>query len=331
MPSQQINTSDPIDAVITWVDGSAPDHLAQRRAFMAKADAPLHENAVNPHRWGTSDEILYCLRSIEHHAPWLRTIWIVVATDGPDLSGLSDAVRAKVRLVRHVEIFEGFEGALPTFNSLAIESVLWRIDGLSERFVYFNDDVFLTNALRPEDMFDGAKPVLRGGWEDYRHVVGNPALRADPAVFHTFVQINAARLAGFGAERLFAPAHVVHPMRRSILAELAQLHGAELRNNLQHRFRDLSQYLPQGLHNHACIAADIAVLRDGSDHVHITSGQGVGGDLEIVRAHLKAAAKPENRFLCVNDLPQLEALLPDARKLIEAAVAVKAGPITPSS
>ena len=53
------------------------------------------------------------------------------------------AERYNVRLVDHREIFRGHKELLPTFNSLAIESMVWRIKGLAERFLYFNDDVML--------------------------------------------------------------------------------------------------------------------------------------------------------------------------------------------
>jgi Stealth protein CR2, conserved region 2 len=42
---------------------------------------------------------------------------------------------------------------LPTFNSRAIESMLWRIDGLADRFVYFNDDMMLTARWSPRTSF----------------------------------------------------------------------------------------------------------------------------------------------------------------------------------
>src|SRR5699024_9004422 len=47
---------------------------------------------------------------------------------------------------------------LPTFSSHPIELNLHRIDGLSERFVYFNDDVFLTKEVEKEDFFKNGLP-----------------------------------------------------------------------------------------------------------------------------------------------------------------------------
>ncbi len=313
-------TNAPIDAVITWVDGSAPEAVRRRNAWITTAAAPLHENAVNPHRWVDSDEIFYCLHSIANHAPWIGTIWIVVDGAGPDLARLPDGLRAKVRLVDHRAIFAGFEAALPTFNSLAIESLMWRIEGLSERFLYFNDDVFLTAPLVPDDVFQGDAPVLRGKWVDWSGLAGDARARRDPALFHRFMQTNAVALAGGDSAHVFSAAHVVHPMRRTVMAELFATNGPAFAANVAHRFRDIGQFLPVGLHNHACIAAGTAVLHTTLDHLHIHSGQGLGLAPEITARLLEGIGAARIKFLCVNDLPQLERLVPEARALIEGAI-----------
>ena len=312
---------DPIDAVITWVDGNDPAHRAKRNQYMAQSLEALHENASNPHRWEQSDEIYFCLHSIHNHAPWIRTIWIVVDEAAPDLARLSQPLRDKIRVVFHRDIFEGHGDVLPTFNSLAIESMMWRINGLAERFLYFNDDVFLTAPLLPRDMFDGAAPVLRrGAWVDYAALVVDHKARADPAFFNHYMLINAARLCGVQAERLFACAHVVHPMRRSVMAELFDRHFDEFMQNIGHRFRHLSQFSPLGLHTQACIDANAYQLGPQDDHLHITSGHGADQPSGDTRALLTAEGLAEVKVLCVNDLPQLEALVPDARLLIRDAV-----------
>ncbi len=287
---------------------------------MEQSQGPLNANATNPHRWADNDEILYCLQSIANHAPWMRRIWIVTNGDVPDLSALARDVRSKIRFVRHDDIFDGFEGALPTFNSLAIESVLWRIEGLRDRFLYFNDDVFLTAPLRQSDVFEDGAPVLRGKWVDYSATAQDLVARDDPALFNYFMQINAAALMGFESSRLFATAHVVHPMRRSIMADAFADLPREFAANIMHRFRDITQFLPQGLHNHLCIAQGVAVLHSEKDYVHIKSGQGVTRGAAQTRAALHMATQPHIKFLCVNDLPQLEIVIPDARTTIAAAI-----------
>jgi len=318
-------SDEPIDAVITWVDGSTDDHRRKRHKYMAEASLALHENAINPHRWVCSDEILYCLQSIQNHAPWTRKIWIVVDGETPDLSSLSDDIRAKVEFAYHQDIFDGFTEVLPTFNSLAIESMLWRIEGLSERFMYFNDDVFLTAPLNSTDVFQGLTPVLRGKWVDRSDLLRSPKMRDDPAKFNHFMQMNAAKIIGFEANRLFSAAHVVHPFRRSKMATLFEKYPEHFMNNITHRFRDLSQFLPQGLHNHACIAEGDTVISVLDDHLHIISGQGNGRSTAETWVLLQRAHDPDIKFLCVNDLPQLEALIPQARDWLDLAIGGFAG------
>lgn len=313
-------TADPIDAVITWVNGSSQAHRSKRQAHMAQADLPLHENAINPHRWACNHEILYCLQSIHNFAPWTRTIWIVVDDETPDLSHLSEDVRAKVRFVFHHEIFAEFAAMLPTFNSLAIESLIWRIEGLSECFMYFNDDVFLTAPLHPDDVFQGFAPVLRGKWVDYSDALRSPDMRLDPSKFNHYMQLNAATLMGFDAHRLFSSAHVVHPLRRSVMARLFVQHRGAFIDNIGHRFRDLSQFLPQGLHNHACILAQQAVIHTTDDHRHIKSGQQLDPALTETMSLLHNAANPGIKFLCINDLPELEKVVAEARDWLGQAI-----------
>lgn len=287
---------------------------------MAESGRALNENASNPHRWEQSDEIYFCLTSIHNHAPWVRCIWIVVEEDGPDLTDLPQALRDKIHITRHAEIFAGYGHVLPTFNSLAIESMMWRIEGLAERFLYFNDDVFLTSPLDPVDVFEGDCPVLRGEWVDYATLLHDEAARADPALFAHFMHINGAVLCRYEASHLFACAHVVHPLRRNVMAKLFEQFKPAFLANISHRFRDLSQFLPQGAHTHLSIQSGVFVQGSTDDHQHITSGQGMGRPPEQTRDLLTPEGLDGVKFLCVNDLPQLEALVPDARDLIAQAV-----------
>ena len=312
-----------IDAVITWVDGAEPAHQRKREAWMARTATPRNSNGINPHRWACNEELGYCLRSINNHAPWISRIWIVTDAQTPDLSALPQSLRARINIVDHRQLFAGHEQVLPTFNSLAIETMLWRIPGLSERFIYFNDDVFLTAPLHPGDVFSGDKPVLRGKWIDLRALAADPAERLNPARLHDFAQINAAALAGFTPDRLFAAAHVIHPMNRSVFARLWETERPHMLANICHRFRDVGQFLPQGLHNHSCLAANACVLATADDHLHLRTGAVTDYPLADVQAYLRRALQPQMKFLCINDLPRLEAALPDTRILIEQAISAQ--------
>ena len=66
----------------------------------------------------------------------------------------------RLTVVPHAAIFPNASD-LPVFSSPAIEAHLHRIPGLSKRFAYFNDDVFLGAPTWPEDFvaLDGAQKV----------------------------------------------------------------------------------------------------------------------------------------------------------------------------
>ena len=312
---------DPIDAVITWVDGLDPAHLQKRQIFMGSAPHLFHENATNPHRWACNGEIYLCLASLEHNAPWLRKIWIITDEQSPDLSRLSAALRAKVYLVDHSDIFANHGAALPTFNSLAIETFLWNIAGLSDRFIYFNDDVFLTAPCEKSDFFSPSGPILRGAWADFGALQDDPIQMADPAKFNHYMQLNAADLCGVPAQRLFRAAHVAHPCLRRTMVHLHSRFETEFRDNARCQMRDIRQFSPQSLHNHACLLQKTATLHPVKDHYHIYSGQGVGASDGTIPALLQTIKDtPDLKMLCVNDLQQLEALYPDIRRWLAQAV-----------
>lgn len=141
----------PIDAVFTWVNGSDPEWNARRmRALTEKTGlAPVNSQAANHARYATRDELRYSLRSVMTYAPWIRHIYLVTDDQIPVWL---DPSHPRISVVSHRELF-GDRGLLPTFNSHAIESQLHHIDGLSEHFLYFNDDVFLGRPQPAETFF----------------------------------------------------------------------------------------------------------------------------------------------------------------------------------
>jgi Stealth protein CR2, conserved region 2/Stealth protein CR1, conserved region 1 len=309
-----------IDAVITWVDGADPELKRKRDHYLSNASTPLHDNGTNPHRWVCSDELNFCLRSIANNAPWVRRVWIVTDNQIPDIAGLSPEFAAKIAIVDHRQIFAGFEDALPTFNSLAIETMLWRIPGLAEHFLYFNDDVFLTAVVEAEDFFDISGPVLRGKWANYAHLPDCDESRDEASLLNHYNQINAARMIGYNAGHIFASAHSVHPLQRSTMATLFDDHRAAFVRNSAYRFRCTEQFLPQSLHNHACIRQGRSKLLDGKDTLHVAVGAFEKWSADDVHAYLSSAERHLIKVLCVNDLPDVERNFPEARAWIEEAI-----------
>ncbi|MBR3084867.1 MAG: Stealth CR1 domain-containing protein [Kiritimatiellae bacterium] len=145
-----------IDFVLTWVDGSDPDWLASRRRHEGTGAAPTGDAAANADcRYRDNGLLRYWFRGVEKFAPWVDRVFFVTCGQKP--KWLDDA-NPKLRLVNHADYIPG--EWLPTFHSNAIELNLHRVAGLSERFVLFNDDVFLLRPVTPEFFFRGGLPVL---------------------------------------------------------------------------------------------------------------------------------------------------------------------------
>jgi len=309
-----------VDIVITWVDGADPVLEAKREHYLTHSRTPLHNNGTNPHRWICSDELHFCLRSIAHNAPWVRRIWIVTDGQIPVISGLPSTFDAKITIVDHQEIFAGFQSNLPTFNSLSIETMLWRIAGLSEHFLYFNDDVFLTSRVEVSDFFTDCGPVLRGKWVDYAYLRNSQDNLDDASLLNHFNQIKSAGMIGYGADHIFASAHVVHPMQRSIMAVLQEEHSEQFLLNSAYRFRCTDQFLPQSLHNHYCLKKGLGRVQVMRDYLHIGVGALDDWSESDVHDFLNSAERNDIKFLCINDLPEVERNFPQARSWISEAI-----------
>ena len=136
---------EPVDLVYCWYSGKIPDGVDTCRA-------------------SDNGELFYSIKSVDRFAPWIRHIHVLVNDDTVVPDWL--AHHPKVKVVRHSECIP--REVLPLCNSVSIEMWLHRIPGLSERFVYSNDDMFLGRPVTPRDFFDArGRMICRyGGYGD---------------------------------------------------------------------------------------------------------------------------------------------------------------------
>jgi len=105
------------------------------------------DDTMSVNRYRDSSELRYSLRSLVQNAPWIRHIYIVTDNQIPNWLNLDTS---RLSIISHSDIFANISH-LPVFSSPAIEANIHRIPGLSRRFIYFNDDVFLGQPVLPED------------------------------------------------------------------------------------------------------------------------------------------------------------------------------------
>lgn len=260
------DTDNAIDAVVLWVDGSDKKLAEKRERYLAFENKTSSHPGSLPLRFASSDEISYCIRSILRFAPFIRNIYLVTDEQDPDLY---EMVRNKfpekegcLKIIDHKYIFRNYEHYLPTFNSSSIQTLIWRIEGLSDRFVYFNDDVILIREHLEEDWFIGGRPVLMGKWlfPPYRRIFGTrlkEAINRLPGNKRKFVpkisfyirQWKSGSVLGF-TRRYFFHDHTPHPLSKKTLSEFFESNQDLLENIISYRFRDPEQLLTPSLAYH---------------------------------------------------------------------------------
>ncbi len=256
--SEKAFEKEPIDAVVAWVDGTDPKHLQKRIQYsnsLSRAPIPGAEST----RFHSFNEVTYCVLSILKFAPFINKIYIVTDDQNPKIDAVIKQFFPErfndIRRVDHLEIFEGYEELLPTFNSIAISSMLWRIKGLANQFVYFNDDIFCIRPLVPEVWFKKGRPVLRGQWhfppferllwDGIKRFFGQKKIAASFQIH----QWRAAQLFRF-QWRYFRSGHTPLPMRRDHLENFYTQHPELLASNISSRFRTYEQFNTVALSSH---------------------------------------------------------------------------------
>ena len=137
-----------IDFVIAWVDGSDPEWRKQKSEYSGEPDFDSRES-----RYRDMDILKYWFRAVENYAPWVNKVHFI--TWG-HLPSWLNAECNKLNIVNHQDYIP--EKYLPTFNSRPIELNIHRIKGLTEHFVYFNDDMMLNRPVKKEHFFKNGLP-----------------------------------------------------------------------------------------------------------------------------------------------------------------------------
>lgn len=139
----------PIDFVVTWLDSSDP--LWQKDYLHYKGEGEKGDQSES--RFRDWDIFRFWFRAVETYAPWVHKVFLVTNGKFPDWINRN---HPKLVLVKHSDYIP--HEFLPTFNSCTIELHMHRIKGLSEHFVYFNDDCFINSFVQPEYYFKEGLP-----------------------------------------------------------------------------------------------------------------------------------------------------------------------------
>ncbi|GAA4523306.1 Stealth CR1 domain-containing protein [Chelativorans composti] len=325
-----------IDVVITWVDGDDPVHRFGRAEALAAADLPQARrlNGTEETRFANSGEIYYSIASILKYAPFVRRIFIVTDNQVPphleDFTALGICDPGRIQVVDHRTIFAGYEEYLPTYNSLTIETMIWRIPGLSETFLYLNDDVFLNAPLSPADLVtDEGKLVIHGELRSVYPLLLKGLLRrirtryrltkkSYGAHFKT-AQVLSARLCRLS--RYIQVGHTPHVLRRSVFEAFFRSHPDAVHRQIAPRFRTIEQFLPVGLSHHAGLAAGTVELRPLDSSAYLKPSNSGEERLNVLR-------REGTLYGCAQSLERFSA---DRRRLFRSVMHAKLEGFLPAS
>lgn len=254
---------DKIDFVLIWVDGSDPKWLEEKAKYSDNPESIL--SGANRYRdWGL---MKYWFRGVEKFAPWVNNIYFITCGHYPQWLNLNNP---KLRLIKHEDYIP--KEYLPTFNSDAIEMNFHRLEGLSEKFLYFNDDMFIINYTKKEDFFENNKPkhlacndtlFAEGNSDIFSHILLNniaiinkhfnkkEVIKKDFFKWFSFhynikYWIKNFSLLSFNKFSTLYNEHLPSPMLKSTIKELWEKEPTTLSKTASNKFRskeDVNQYI----------------------------------------------------------------------------------------
>ena len=298
-----------IDFVLPWVDDSDPTWQQSLREYAQseKGDA----RPVRFRDWGT---LKYWFRGVEKFAPWVNNIYFITCGHYPDWLNIN---HPKLRFLKHSDYIP--EKYLPTFCSHTIELNLHRIESLSERFVYFNDDTFIVDRIKPERFFVNDKvrdiAVLaasqpRGNIRDYimanttgfinRFFDKTEVFKKNPRGWFSpcygKLLLRTIALSPYPAFTGFYNPHLPNPFFKTTLKEVWDLDFQTLDQTCSHKFRDyrnVNQYVCRYYQLVKGLFEPINPWKTSATY-HINNNEILTKALEVITNQKKA-------IICVND------------------------------
>ena len=289
----------PIDIVYLWVDGGDVTWRKKRQSAARRASTADH-NAMAVYgnvegRFRDNDELRYSLRALERYFPDHGHVYVV--TDGQTPSWIAPSSRLTV--IDHRDLIPAER--LPIFDSGNIESYIHRIPGLSERFFYFNDDVFFGAPVRVDDWFwEGG---VYAAWSDDPEVPGL-AMQPDATSLENGCRLSRQwldhRATQTTASYQHTPrtfAHSPRPLLKSLLVQLEH-EAADLFERVRSTvFRNwTAPTIVSDFVLRWALAHGLAKIRDYS-HLYVMTGD--ANQAEQLQSLL--ASNGALDFFCVND------------------------------
>ena len=234
-----------VDAVFTWVNGSDTRFQTTLKTYTTTSQS---------HRFNDYGTLRFSIRSVISKVPDLRYIYVVTNGQRPSWLNTNDP---RVKLVFHKDIFLGsHKDYLPTFNSNSIELHIKNIPGLSECFLYLNDDFIVNKRIDLDYFIRNKKKQSMNLYFDRKYSA--PKYNYSRSLWH----IRSAYSNNLINKR-YNPTkmdtmhkytcHNVYFFRKTIIDHIYSIWEKELEEAASHRFRHKRDAILSFLHNNVAL------------------------------------------------------------------------------
>lgn len=284
----------PIDLVYLWVNGNDSKWRDKKNKFTGiNSQDEGKDGKYGKERFSDNDELRHNLRAVERFAPWIHKIFIVTDNQIPEWLDISNS---KIEIVNQNEILP--PESLPTFNSVIIEHHLHKIPGLSEFFLYANDDMFINKSVSEKDFFtDEGLPIVRLNRRLFRKFWVSHRLKSKKHPLDNYnLTIHKAALLvekKFGKYIGHKPHHNIDSYRKSQYSHTRELFKDEIDKTVTNHLRNEND-IQRAIYT-------FAPLLEGKAKKKFV-GKSESFRCHIEKAHyLNDLEKINPKFFCVND------------------------------
>ena len=275
-----------IDIVVPYVDSSDPNWQELYKQF---APEGIREDSNGKQRFRKNNLFIYWFRGLDLYAPWIDSVFLLVQSKSQVPSWLLNTDRIKI--ITHDQ-FIPME-YLPVFSSQSIEMFLHRIPGLSEKFIYSNDDIYFIGPVLLEDYFteDGVKTeftVITG--------VSEPMPLWKQAIINSGLLVNKEETEKLISQNKYLkPLHVNRPYLKSKLKEVYNTHEEDILLSIT-KFREKQNFT---VYIYDFYMRNIGLTTVKSyKHVHFSNKTSIA----YIANHM---ANPQiNKVMCLNDVQE---------------------------
>ena len=222
----------PIDLVFPYVNSTSKKWQKTYVDFCRSNGYKQRINNFNSERYRDWGFLRYMFRGIDNNLKFIRKVFLILQAPDQIPEWLD---QNSVEIVYHEDFIP--KEYLPTYNSTTIEMFLDKIPGLSEHFIYANDDLYAMLPMSAEDFYTEDNKVKIG----FRQRQLKDFMQFNVVCCNCFNQVQIAAGLRDVTPDYLTPFHEFMPMIKSHVTKIKELLGDRIYKGIT-PFRDAKNH-----------------------------------------------------------------------------------------